>query len=162
ASADSPAKASAAVRLDDAYLEYAGQDWSFIVGNNNAVSPMEDRDSSLNIPFNERSFLISSSGVGKRPGIALITNGGNSSLGANLASQDSFDTADSAQNGTEAWFTGIRGTWAPIFEQTPDGTTVLHLGLYARYRDIGNGAGNIVDNGFTYTANPLSPKSNNN
>src|SRR6185295_18209950 len=84
ASISASGTASASVRADDLYLEYAGDDFSFIVGNNNAISPMEDRDSSLNIPFNERSFLISSSGVGKRPGIALITNGGNWSLGANL------------------------------------------------------------------------------
>src|SRR5262249_16580634 len=74
------------VRADDLYLEYAAQDWSFIVGNNNAVSAMEDRDSSLNIPFNERSFLITTAGWGKRPGIAFITNGGNWSVGAALQS----------------------------------------------------------------------------
>lgn len=151
-----------AVKADDLYLEYAGQDFSFIVGNNNAISPMEDRDSSLNIPFNERSFLISSSGVGKRPGIALITNGGNWSLGANLASNDSLDTTDSAANGTESWFVGGRATWAPIFEQTPDGTTVLHLGAYARYRDNGDGNGNSLNGLFTYSPNALSTKSNNN
>ena len=151
-----------AVKADDLYLEYAGQDWSFIVGNNNAVSPMEDRDSSLNIPFNERSFLISSSGVGKRPGIALITNGGNWSLGAALAGNDSLDTTDSASNGTESYFVAGRATWAPIFAQTPEGTTVLHLGLYGRYRDNGDGNGNALNGLFTYSPNALSNKSNNN
>ncbi|MFT3729211.1 MAG: porin [Terricaulis sp.] len=152
----------ASVRADDLYLEYAGQDWSFIVGNNNAVSPMEDRDSSLNIPFNERSFLISASGVGKRPGIAWITNGGNWSLGANLSSNDTLDTTDTASNGTESYFFGGRATWAPIFEQTPDGTTVLHLGLYARYRNNGDGNANTLNGLFTYSPNALSNKSNNN
>jgi phosphate-selective porin OprO/OprP len=152
----------ASVRADDLYLEYAGQDWSFIVGNNNAVSPMEDRDSSLNIPFNERSFLISSSGVGKRPGIAWITNGGNWSFGANLSSNDTLDTTDTAANGTESWFAGARATWAPIFEQTPDGTTVLHLGVYGRYRDNGSGNANTIDGLFSYSPNALSNKSSNN
>jgi phosphate-selective porin OprO/OprP len=151
-----------AVKADDLYLEYAGQDFSFIVGNNNAVSPMEDRDSSLNIPFNERSFLISSSGVGKRPGVAFITNGGNWSLGANLSGNDSLDTTDTASNGTESWFAGGRATWAPIFAQTPEGTTVLHLGLYGRYRDNGDGNGNAINGLFTYSPNALSTKSNNN
>jgi phosphate-selective porin OprO/OprP len=153
---------SPSVRADDLYLEYAGQDWSFIVGNNNAVSPMEDRASSLNIPFNERSFLISSSGVGKRPGVAWITNGGNWSFGANLSSNDALDTADTAANGTESWFAGARATWAPIFEQTPDGTTVLHLGVYGRYRDNGSGNANTIDGLFSYSPNALSNKSNNN
>jgi phosphate-selective porin OprO/OprP len=153
---------SPSVRADDLYLEYAGQDFSFIVGNNNAVSPMEDRDSSLNIPFNERSFLISSSGVGKRPGVAFITNGGNWSLGAALASNDTLDTADTAANGTESYFVAGRATWAPIFEQTPDGTTLLHLGLYARYRDNGDGNGNALNGLYTYSPNALSNKSNNN
>jgi phosphate-selective porin OprO and OprP len=153
---------SPSVRADDLYLEYAGTDWSFIVGNNNAVSPMEDRDSSLNIPFNERSFLISASGVGKRPGIAWITNGGNWSLGANLSSSDTLDQTDTASNGTESYFFGARATWAPFYEQTPDGTTVLHLGLYGRYRDNGNGVNNALNGLFTYAPNPLSNKSNNN
>ncbi len=153
---------SPSVRADDLYLEYAGQDFSFIVGNNNAVSPMEDRDSSLNIPFNERSFLISASGVGKRPGVAFITNGGNWSLGANLSSNDTLDTSDTASNGTESWFVGGRATWAPIFEQTPDGTTLLHLGAYYRYRDNGSGNANTINGLFSYSPNALSNKSSNN
>lgn len=163
----------ASVRADDLYLEYAGQDWSLIVGNNNAVSPMEDRDSSLNIPFNERSFLISASGVAKRPGIAWITNGGNWSFGTNLSSNDTLDTGDSAANGGESYFVGARGTWAPIFEQTPDGVTVLHLGAYVRHRDISGGNGNaLVINALpgststqgllTYSPGALSNKANNN
>jgi phosphate-selective porin OprO/OprP len=159
---------SPSVRADDLYLEYAGQDWSIIIGNNNAVSPMEDRDSSLNIPFNERSFLISASGVGKRPGLAFITNGGNWSWGASLQSNDTLDTTDTAANGTESWFVATRLTWAPFFEQTPDGVEVLHLGLYARHRDIGKGNGNALPGAtggtglLTYSPNALSNKSSNN
>src|SRR5689334_22998342 len=44
ASISASGTASASVRADDLYLEYAGDDFSFIVGNNNAISPMEDRD----------------------------------------------------------------------------------------------------------------------
>jgi len=157
------------VNIDDFYLEYAGQDYSFIIGNNNAISPLEDRDSSLNIPFNERSFLISASGVGKRPGVAFITNGGNWSWGASLESNDSASTSNTAANGTQSWFVASRFTWAPIYERTPEGTTLLHLGLFARYRDNGSGNGNILAGTgaspyglLTYTPNPLSPKSNNN
>jgi phosphate-selective porin OprO/OprP len=150
------------VNVDDFYLEYAGTDYSLIIGNNNAISPMEDRDSSLNIPFNERSFLISASGVGKRPGAAFITNGGNWSWGAELASNDSASTADNAANGTESWFLSSRFTWAPIYERTSDGITLLHLGLYGRYRDNGDGNGNVLNGLLSYSPNALSPKSNNN
>ena len=154
---------SPSVRADDLYLEYAGADYSFIVGNNNAISPMEDRDSSLNIPFNERSFLITAAGVGKRPGIAVITNGGNWSLGAALSSNDTLDTADTAANGSESWFAAARGTWAPIFQQTPEGTTVLHLGAYYRHRENGDGNGNTLNTGLlSYSPGALSNKANNN
>lgn len=135
---------SPSVRADDLYLEYAGQDWSLLIGNHNGVSPMEDRDSSLNIPFNERSFLMSAGGFGKRPGIGWITNGGNWSLGAALQSNDTLDTTDTASNGTESYFVIGRATWAPIYEQTPDGVTLLHLGLTGRYRDVGDGNANIL------------------
>jgi phosphate-selective porin OprO/OprP len=150
------------VSLDDAYLEYAGQDWSAIIGNNNAIAAMEDRDSSLNIPFNERSFIVTGAGWGKRPGIAWLTNGGNWSLGAALQSNDQANTSDTAANGTEAYFIAARGTWAPIYQQTPEGTTVLHLGASVRQRDIGDGAGNTFGGLFTYAPGALSNKSNNN
>jgi phosphate-selective porin OprO/OprP len=150
------------VNVDDFYLEYAGDSYSWIIGNNNAVSPMEDRDSSLNIPFNERSFLISAAGVGKRPGVAFITNGGNWSWGASLQSNDSASTSDSAANGTESWFAASRFTFAPIYQRTPEGVTLLHLGLYARYRDNGTGNGNVIDGLLSYSPGALSPKSNNN
>jgi phosphate-selective porin OprO/OprP len=153
---------SATVKADDFYLEYAGQDWSLIIGNNNAVSPMEDRDSSLNIPFNERSFLISASGVGKKPGLAFITNGGNWSWGASLQSNDGLEQGDTAANGTESWFAATRLTWAPFFEQTPDGTELLHLGVYARYRSNGNGNGNTINSMFNLNPGALSTKSSNN
>ena len=112
------------VRADDLFLEYAGDAFSVFIGSNNAIAPMEDRGSSLNTPFNERSFLITASGWGKRPGVAFLTNGGNWSLGASLQSNDTLDTADTAQNGTESYFGAARGTWAPIYQQTPDGVTL--------------------------------------
>jgi phosphate-selective porin OprO and OprP len=154
---------SPSVRADDLYLEYAAPNYSFIVGNNNAVSVMEDRDSSLNIPFNERSFLVSATGWGKRPGIAFITNGGNWSFGTALASNDTLDTTDTAANGTEAYFVAARGTFAPLYAQNTDGTIdLLHFGLSARYRDNGDGAANTLDGAFSYSPNALSNKSNNN
>lgn len=151
------------VRADDLYLEYAGDSYSLFFGNHNAIAPMEDRGSSLNTPFNERSFLITAAGWGKRPGVAFLTNGGNWSLGAALQSNDTLDTADTAQNGTESYFGAVRGTWAPIYQQTPDGVTLLHLGLSARQRENGDGNGNSL-NAALGTLNPggLSNKQSNN
>lgn len=154
----------ARITADDFYLEYAGQDWSLLIGNHNGVSPMEDRDSSLNIPFNERSFLIGAGGFGKRPGIGWITNGGNWSLGAALQSNDGLDNSagDTARNGTESYFVIGRATWAPIYEQTPDGVTLLHLGLTGRYRDIGDGNNNTFNSLLNYNPGGLSNKQGNN
>lgn len=150
------------VRADDLYLEYAGEDWSFLVGNHNGISPMEDRESSLNIPFNERSFLIGAGGFGKRPGVGWLTNGGNWSFGAALQSNDQLTAADTAANGTESYFVISRATWAPIFQQTPEGTTLVHLGLTGRYRDIGDGSGNAIDGAFNFNPGGLSNKQSNN
>ncbi|WP_395646179.1 OprO/OprP family phosphate-selective porin [Terricaulis sp.] len=150
------------VNVDDFYLEYAGSSYSVFLGNSNAVSPMEDRASSLNIPFNERSFLITAGGFGKRPGVAFLTNGGNWSWGAGLQSNDSLSTSDTAANGTEAYFAISRFTWAPIFQQTPEGTTLLHLGLDVRYRDMGDGAANTLNGTLNYAPGGLSNKQSNN
>lgn len=150
------------VSVDDFYLEYAQPSYSIFIGNSNAVSPIEDRISSLNIPFNERSFLISAGGFAKRPGVAFITNGGAWSWGAGLHSNDALTTSDTAANGTEPYFAITRFTWAPIFQQTPEGTTLVHLGATARYRNVGDGAGNVLDGALSYNPGGLSNKQSNN
>ncbi|HOY79864.1 MAG TPA: porin, partial [Hyphomonadaceae bacterium] len=50
------------VGFDDAFIQYILGDWEITLGQNNQVSPMEDRTSSLNIPFNERSGYINAFG----------------------------------------------------------------------------------------------------
>ena len=136
------------VGLDDAYLEYAGSNYSIFIGQNNAVSHLEDRDSSNNIPFNERSaFDQAFVNGGKTFGVDYLTNGGNWSLGAGIhgdSLNNSEATVDESVEGR------LRGTWAPIYQRTPDGITVLHLGLAARYRDSGG-----ATSGFAaYSARP--------
>ncbi|HVZ99555.1 MAG TPA: porin [Caulobacterales bacterium] len=150
------------IKADDFYLEYAGDAGSLFFGNGNWVSPMEDRDSSLNIPFNERSFLITALGFGKKPGVGYLTNGGNWSAGVAVQSPDGLDTGDTASNGSEPFFVIGRGTWAPIYQQTPEGTMFLHLGLDLRYRNNGNGSGNALNGTFSYSPGALSNKSSNN
>ncbi len=127
------------VRADDMYLEYAGSAYSIFIGQGNAVSPMEDRDSSAQIPFNERSGIIQAGGFGKVLGVDFLTNGGNWSLGVGVHG----DTANNPEATVdEQSFVIARATWAPLYERTPDGIRLLHLGLSYRYRDNG-GAGLI-------------------
>ena len=121
------------VRLDDAYLEYAGDNFSIFIGQNNQVVPMEDRNSSAQIPFNERSAIINAAGFGKVFGVDFFTNGGNWSWGVGLHGDTSNNGETASAN--ESMFLITRGTWAPIYQRTPDGVEVLHLGLSARERD---------------------------
>lgn len=140
------------VNADDFFLEYAGDSFSLYLGQNNAVSPLEDRTSSLNIPFNERSAIISASGYGKQVGVAWLTNGGNWSLGAGLFG-DSLKTSDKVA-GSESFEERVRFTIAPFFQETPEGTTLLHLGVSARHREDGSTGTTTPASGFSYSATP--------
>lgn len=145
------------VTLDDAFLEYVHNDFSVIVGQNNAVTPMEDRTSSLNIPFNERSSYINAFGFAKKMGVAVVTNGGNWSAGVALHGGDLGGGAE-IENRDEETAVIARGTWAPFYQNTPEGTHLLHVGATARIRDNG-GAGPTGPNansnaGFQYRARP--------
>lgn len=144
------------VGLDDAYLEYVNHDFSIVLGQNNAVSPMEDRTSSLNIPFNERSSYINAFGFAKRMGLALLTNGGNWSAGAGVYGGDLG--ANEVEGRDEEVALIARGTWAPFYASTPDGVRLLHVGATVRHRDNGgagpNGVNANVNTGFQYRARP--------
>ncbi|MGE0829861.1 MAG: OprO/OprP family phosphate-selective porin [Hyphomonadaceae bacterium] len=134
------------VRLDDFYLEYAGETFSIFLGQHNAVSHMEDRISSNYTPFNERSAIDQAFGFGKIAGVAALFSGGNWSLGAGVQG-DTFNNGETLNQDEQLGFIA-RGTWAPIYQRTPEGTTVLHLGLNARYRSLDQ------TNGLTYSARP--------
>ncbi len=136
------------IAVDDAFLEYVGDNWSIVLGEANVTSPLEDRISSLDIPFIERSSIINSFGYGRLAGISFLTGGANWSAsaavqGESLNSADDFNTDET---------TAISGrfTFAPIFSTTPEGTTLVHLGVHARARDTG-------DNGdFNYRPRPFN------
>ena len=133
------------VRFDDAYLEYAQDDWSLIVGQNNAVSHMEDRTSSNYTPFNERSMIDQAFGFGKIFGVGVVTNGGNWSAGVGYY----FDTLNNPQTADQDEPGALYGrvTWAPYYERTPDGVSFVHLGANLRHRD---GGGTLL----SYSARP--------
>lgn len=141
------------VNVDDAFLEYVGDNWSVVIGEHNVTSPLEDRISSLDIPFIERSSVYSAFGYGRNAGVGFLTGGANWS--ASVAVQgDSLKEAENFQQ-NEQLITSGRFTFAPIFETTPEGTTLLHLGVSARQRNAGGGAA------FGYSAKPLLSRGSN-
>jgi phosphate-selective porin OprO/OprP len=140
------------VAVDDAFIEWVNDDWSLVIGEHNITSPLEDRISSLDVPFNERSSMINAYEFGRRAGIGVITGGANWSASAAVQG-DSLNNADNLSggaNGDESTAISGRFTWAPIFETTPEGTTLVHIGLSARQRDR-NG-----DGAFQYRTRPLN------
>ncbi|HRO02908.1 MAG TPA: porin, partial [Terricaulis sp.] len=58
-----------AVGVDDAFLEYRAEGWALFIGEHNVTSPLEERTSSLDMPFIERSALINAFGYGRRAGL---------------------------------------------------------------------------------------------
>jgi phosphate-selective porin OprO/OprP len=126
------------VRLDDFYLEYAGSTYSLFMGQNNALHHIEDRTSSNETPFNERSSIDQAFGFGKIFGLSYLTNGGNWSAGVGVET-DKLDNPENPVDEENIAYVG-RVTYAPYFQRTPDGSSWLHLGLSARYRDNGSGA----------------------
>ncbi len=137
------------VGVDDAYIEYTGDFYSFVFGENNVTSPLEDRTSSLDIPFAERSSFINAFGYGRAGGAALLVTGANW-MGAVGVYGDSLNNQDNNFELSEQASVSGRFTWAPIFETSPDGVTLLHLGVSARARENGD------DGAFQYRPRPLN------
>lgn len=141
--------AAGQVGVDDAFLEYVQDDWSIVIGEHNITSPLEDRISSLDIPFVERSSVINAFEYGRRAGVGFITGGANWSAAAAIQG-DSLNNADTNFAADESSAISGRFTFAPIFEASPEGVTLVHLGLTARQRDIGG------DASIRYRTRPLN------
>jgi phosphate-selective porin OprO/OprP len=139
---------AAEVNVDDAFLEYVGDDWSIVIGEHNVTSPLEDRISSLDIPFAERSSIINAFGYGRLAGIGFLTGGANWSASAALQGE-SLNSTENFSNDEATAISG-RFTFAPIFDTTPEGTTLVHLGISARQRDTGDNGDN------NYQVRPLN------
>ncbi|HYD73604.1 MAG TPA: porin [Candidatus Binatia bacterium] len=124
--------ATSEVGVDDAYLEYVTDDWSILIGEHNITSPLEDRISSLDIPLIERSAMINAFGYGRLAGLGFLTGGHNWSVAAALQGDSLND--NTAQGTSEQTAVSGRVTFAPIFSTTPEGVSLIHLGLHARSR----------------------------
>lgn len=148
-SGDDSTTGDQAVAVDDAFLEYAGDFFSIVIGENNVTSPLEDRTSSLDIPFIERSSIMNAYGYGRAAGIAGLITGANWMAALGVYG-DSLNNSDSNFANDEQVSVSGRFTWAPIFETSPDGVTLLHLGVSARERYNGD------DALYRYRARPLN------
>jgi phosphate-selective porin OprO/OprP len=137
------------VAVDDAFLEYAGDFFSIVIGESNITSPLEDRTSSLDIPFVERSSIINAYGFGRAAGVAGLVTGANWMAAVGVYG-DSLNNQDNNFSNDEQMSVSGRFTWAPIFESSPDSYTLLHLGVSARQRYNGD------DALFRYRARPLN------
>lgn len=149
ASGDDATTGDQAIAVDDAYFEYAGDFFSLVIGENNVTAPLEDRTSSLDIPFIERSSFINAFGYGRASGVALLIAGANW-MGAVGVYGDSLNNSDSNFALAEQTSVSGRFTWAPIFEVAPDSYTLLHFGISARQRYNGD------DALYRYRARPLN------
>ncbi len=139
------------VGVDDAYIEYVADDWSIVIGEHNITSPLEDRISSLDIPLIERSAMINAFGYGRAAGLGFLTGGHNWSF-AVAAQGDSLNDSTSQGTSEQQVFSG-RATFAPIFSTTPEGVTLLHLGIHARNRS------HEEDSTFGYSTRPQNGRS---
>jgi phosphate-selective porin OprO/OprP len=93
--------------------------------------------------------MVNAFGYGRLAGVAFLTNGANWTAGVG-AYGDSLNNADSSFNNSESTSFSGRFTWAPIFENSPEGFTLVHLGLTARQRYIGD------DSTQRYRTRPLN------
>jgi phosphate-selective porin OprO and OprP len=140
---------SSSIGVDDAFLEYVANNWSLVLGEHNITSPLEDRISSLDIPFIERSSVINAFEYGRRAGVGFITGGANWHWSAAVQG-DSLNNAETSFAADESTALSSRFTFAPIFESSPEGVTLVHLGVHGRQRDNGD------DAAFRYRTRPLN------
>ncbi|HYF22312.1 MAG TPA: porin [Caulobacteraceae bacterium] len=127
-----------AAQWEDLVLEYKPNDnTSLMIGNFRSVS-LENINSSRYITFMERGAFNDFIDAGRVMTVAAKMNGENWTLagGAHGDSVNNTDVNSGTAEGDEqlAWF--ARGTFAPIMTDS----TNLHLGLWARKRDLNDQA----------------------
>jgi len=117
------------VGVDDAFIEYRGDGWSLFFGEHNLTTPLEERTSSLDVPFIERSSAINAFGYGRRAGIGFLSGGENWSV-ALAAQGGSMNAAEGEGDVDESRALSARLTFAPILSEAH----ILHVGAHVRRR----------------------------
>lgn len=125
-----------ALGVNDAFIEYDAGRWSAIVGEFNITSPLEDRTSSLEIPFVERSSAITAFGYGRRLGVGLHASGRAYSLALALQG-DSFN-ADNPIDEQQTRVVSVRAT--RVLRSGGGDAAATHFGVHVRHREAESGA----------------------
>lgn len=128
----------------DLFLEYVGKKGSLVLGNQKTIAVLDEVTSDPVNLFNERAAYANAFALGERRfGLTWKMAGPQWTFDVG-AFGDSINTSETpgratpgtaSSNGSEAYAIGARGTYAPIFEVTPSGAHILHLGAGIRYRD---------------------------
>lgn len=117
------------VQWEDAFIEYAGNGWSLIVGNQDQGYTLERLTSSRFSTNMERNMGDQAFGFGRTLGIGVMLGQDNWGFAA-FANGDSINNADRAA-GDESMEYRAHGYFTPI--NTP--TTLAYVGGTLRYRD---------------------------
>ncbi len=132
-----------------ALVEYAGKKFSVILGQDKAVAPLEEKTSSRYITFNERAGIHSAFDTGPYiAGVYVLGGGANYSWSFGVGGDDISNSESVGRE--EAFQLLARATWAPLFDKSPEGLHLLHVGGFLRQRDRGG------DGLFQYRARPAA------
>jgi phosphate-selective porin OprO and OprP len=123
---------------EDLILEYKPSDFSSVMIGNFKTVGFENVSSSRYNMFMERGPIENLLGIGRVMTLQYKMNGENWTAAA-FVHGDSVNSADPALGVSEQLAYGFRGTFAPINTDT----SKLHLGLWARERDRGQGGSAI-------------------
>jgi phosphate-selective porin OprO/OprP len=129
----------------DLYIEYIAKKGSLVLGNQKTIAVLDEVSSDPVNLFNERAAYANSFGLGDRrlgltwkmagPQWTFDVGAFGDSVNNSEAPGRTPVTGVAGTNGDEGYAIGGRVTYAPIFEITPSGANVLHLGAGVRYRD---------------------------
>ena len=119
-----------AVSWTDLYLAYDSGPFTFTVGQHHPFTSMEQIQSDLFLSFNERAAFIGAFNLERRVGVSAGFKG--KAVMANIG-VFTDDLSSLTNDGNKSVSYDGRIVWMPKF-----GSTQIHLGGSAHYRDLGN------------------------
>lgn len=118
------------VSATDVYLRYGDGPLSVTIGQHHPFTSMEQLTSDLFTTFTERASFINAFGYERRVGISAGYSAGDIMADAGVFTDD---ISALGSDGNKSWSVDGRLVWMPKF-----GTTQLHLGGSAHYRELGS------------------------
>lgn len=122
---------SETIGVDDAYIEYEQERWSLFIGEHKITTPLDERTSSLDMPFVERASIIGAFGYGSRAGVGVLGHGDNWSAAAAIQGS-SMNPATGEGDVDESRAVSARVAYAPILNA--ESGRLLHIGAHVRHR----------------------------